>query len=130
MMVEVGNVCMKNTGRESGKYCVVLKKINDSFVSVTGPKLLTGIKRRRCNVDHLNPTAFKIEVNENSSDEEVIAALDKQNLITKLKLKRPSAAQLKEQSKKEKEKELQSKEVKETKESKKETKKGKTEKEK
>lgn len=95
MMIEVGVVCLKNTGREAGRYCIVLKKINNSFVNVTGPKLLTGIKKRRCNVDHLTPTEHKIEIKEDSSDEEIIAALEKQNIITKLKLKKPSAAQMK-----------------------------------
>ncbi len=110
MMIEVGRVCLKNTGREAGKYCVVLKKVNESFVSVTGPRLLTGIKRRRCNVDHLNSTDYKVEIKEDSTDEEVIAAMEKQSLITKLKLKRPAAAEMKKEKTKE-----QSKEVKETK---------------
>ncbi len=101
MMIEVGRVCLKNTGREAGKYCVVLKKVNESFVSVTGPRLLTGIKRRRCNVDHLNSTEYKIEIKEDSTDEEIIAAMEKQSLVTKLKLKRPSAAQMKSEATKE-----------------------------
>ena len=101
-MIEVGSVCMKNTGREAGRYCVVVKKINSSFVFATGPKLLTGVKRRRANVDHLNATEYKIEIKEDATDEEVIAAMEKLNLITKLKLKRPSAAQMKEQNKKQK----------------------------
>ena len=95
MIAEAGRVCLKNTGREAGSYCVVLKKINESFVEITGPKLLTGIKRRRCNVDHLNPTEYKIDINENSKEEEIIAAFEKAHLITKFKLKKPSAAQLK-----------------------------------
>ena len=94
-MIEVGRVCLKNTGREAGKYCVVLKKVNESFVSVTGPRLLTGVKRRRCNVDHLNSTEYKVEIKEDSNDEEIMAAMEKQSLITKLKLKRPSAAEMK-----------------------------------
>ncbi len=93
--MEIGRICIKNTGRESGRYCVVLKKVNNSFVSVTGPKLLTGVKRRKCNVDHLNSTPYKIGIKEDASDEEVISAMDKEGIVTKLGLKKPSAAQMK-----------------------------------
>ncbi len=111
MPLEVGRVCLKIAGREAGKYCVVLKKIDDNFVLVTGPKLLTGVKRRKCNVQHLEPLPFVIEVKEEASDEEVIAAYEKANLISKLNLKKPSAAQLKAELKVEKEKEAKEKEV-------------------
>ncbi|MEM5790964.1 MAG: 50S ribosomal protein L14e, partial [Candidatus Aenigmatarchaeota archaeon] len=43
MPLEVGRVCLKIAGREAGKYCVVLKKIDDNFVLITGPKSLTGV---------------------------------------------------------------------------------------
>ena len=99
-MFEVGRVCMKVAGREAGKYCVVVKaagkgKNEKSFVFVTGPKLLTGIKRRRSNIDHLKATDHKLEVKENANDEEVISAYEKAGLIVKLNLKKPSAADLK-----------------------------------
>src|SRR5271157_5845088 len=92
---EIGRVCMKIAGRETGKYCVVLKKVNDAFVEVTGPKMLTGVKRRRANVDHLEPLPFTVEIKESSADEEVLQALEKAGLITKFGLKRPSAADVK-----------------------------------
>lgn len=79
---------MKISGREAGRYCVVIKKINDSFVEITGPKSLTGIKRRKCNIRHLEELPYKIEINENASDEEIISKLEKENLIKKLNLKK------------------------------------------
>lgn len=99
--LEIGRVCIKVAGRETGKYCVVLKKITDektkskSFVLVTGPKLLTGVKRRQCNVEHLEPTQYTLEIKEDASEEEVLAAFEKAGLITKFGLKRPSAAEVK-----------------------------------
>lgn len=93
--LEVGRVCMKISGRESGKYCVVLKKENDAFVLVTGPKILTGVKRRRCNIEHLEPLPYFLEIKENALDEEIVSAFDKAGLVTKLELKRPSAGELK-----------------------------------
>jgi len=86
---------MKIAGRETGQYCVVLKKENDAFVLVTGPKILTGVKKRRCNVEHLEALPHILEINENSSDEEIISAYQKAGLITKLELKLPSAAEVK-----------------------------------
>ena len=118
--LEVGRVCMKVAGREAGKYCVVLKKENEAFVLVTGPKLLTGVKRRKCNVDHLEPLPNLLEVKENAADEEVIAALEKAGLVTKLNLKRPSAAEVKAEKAKPKE---EKKEVKKEEKPKKEKKK-------
>lgn len=95
MPLEVGRVCMKIAGRESGKYAVILKKVNDAFVLITGPKLLTGVKRRRCNIEHLEALPYTLEIKEEASDEEVISAFKKANLIKKLDLKLPSAAEIK-----------------------------------
>jgi large subunit ribosomal protein L14e len=112
---------MKIAGREAGKYCVVLKKVNDAFVLITGPKLLTDVKRRKCNIEHLEPLPYTLEIKEDAIEEEVIAAFDKAGLVTKFGLKRPSAAEVKaekakpakeEKPKKEKAKEEEKKEEK------------------
>jgi len=110
--LEVGRVCLKIAGREAGKYAVVIKpagkgkgKDEKSFVLVTGPKLLTGVKRRKCNIDHLKATEYKLELAENATDEQVIAGYEKAGLIIKLGLKKPSAAQLKAKAEKKAEKE-------------------------
>ncbi|HDJ96551.1 MAG TPA: 50S ribosomal protein L14e [Candidatus Aenigmarchaeota archaeon] len=94
--IEVGRVCVKIAGREAGRYCVVLKKIDENFVLITGPKPLTGVKRRRCNIAHLEPTPYKLDIKEEASDKTVVAAYEKANLIKKFGLKKPSAAELKE----------------------------------
>jgi len=93
--LEVGRVCMKIGGRESGKYAVVLKKMSDAFVLITGPKILTGVKRRRCNIEHLEPLQYVLEIKEDAPEEEVVAAFDKAGLVTKFELKRPSAGEMK-----------------------------------
>jgi large subunit ribosomal protein L14e len=43
---------------------------------VTGPKKITGIKRRRVNLNHLMPLLDKIEVKRGASDEEVTQVLE------------------------------------------------------
>ncbi|MDI6806760.1 MAG: 50S ribosomal protein L14e [Candidatus Aenigmarchaeota archaeon] len=94
-MLEVGRVCIKTVGREGGKYCVVVKKIDKTFVEVTGPKILTRVKRRKVNISHLEPLPYLLNIKEGAGDEEVIEAYKKANLIAKLSLKLPSAAKLK-----------------------------------
>ncbi len=105
--IEVGRVCMKVVGREAGKYCVAVKPVNKSFVEITGPKILTEVKRRRVNIAHLEPTQYSLEIKEGATDEEIIAAFEKANLISKLNLKIPSAAEMKEQAKRRQEKEAE-----------------------
>ena len=74
--IEVGRICVKEVGRETGKKCVVIDVMDKSFVLVTGPKKITGIKRRRVNLNHLMPLEDKIEVKRGSSDEEVTQVLE------------------------------------------------------
>jgi large subunit ribosomal protein L14e len=74
--IEVGRICIKQIGRENGKRCVVIDVMDKSFVLVTGPKKITGIKRRRVNINHVMPLLDKVEVKRGASDEEVVQALE------------------------------------------------------
>jgi len=74
---EVGRVCVKLSGRETGKKCVVVDVVDKNFVLVTGPKSVTGVRRRRTNVDHLEPTAEVVEVKKGAADDDVEKALSK-----------------------------------------------------
>ena len=74
--IEVGRICVKQAGRENKKKCVVIDLMDKSFVLVTGPKKLTGVKRRRVNLNHLAPLEDKIEVKRGASDEEVTQSLE------------------------------------------------------
>jgi len=73
--IEVGRICVKLSGREAGRKCVIVDIVDKSFVLITGPKTVTGIKRRRANINHIEPIQDKIEIERGSSDEEVIEAL-------------------------------------------------------
>ena len=73
--IEVGRICAKLTGREAGKKCVIVDIMDKSFVLITGPKTVTGIKRRRVNINHIEPIQDKIEIKRGASDEEVAEAL-------------------------------------------------------
>ncbi|HDQ07088.1 MAG TPA: 50S ribosomal protein L14e [Candidatus Bathyarchaeota archaeon] len=73
--LEVGRICVKTLGREAGKKCIIVDIVDKNFVLITGPKTVSGIKRRRANINHLEPTQEKIDVNRGATDEEVTEAL-------------------------------------------------------
>jgi len=75
--VEVGRICVKATGRETGKKCVIVDLTDKSFVLVTGPKSVTGVRRRRVNISHIEPLQDKVEIKRGATDEEVAEALKK-----------------------------------------------------
>jgi len=74
--IEIGRVCTKQKGRETGKKCVIIDIMDKSFVLVTGPKKVTGVKRRRVNISHLQPLPERIDISRGASDDEIISALE------------------------------------------------------
>ncbi len=80
--LEVGRVCVKNLGREKGRRCVVVDSMDKNFVLVTGPQKITGVKRRRVNITHLDQTEEKVDIKKGSTDEEVMRALEKSKVQT------------------------------------------------
>ena len=97
-MFETGRICMKTAGREAGRFCVVIGKEKGEekeFVVVTGPKIITKVRRRKCNVHHLEPTAVKISIKENATDNEVMKAFEKSDIYKKLNLQKPTPEQIK-----------------------------------
>jgi len=87
MIEEIGRIAVKVAGREAGKKCVIIDIIDKNFVLVTGPKQLTGVRRRRSNIAHLAFTPHKIEIQRNAGDEEVMKALEKAGLIDYMRQK-------------------------------------------
>jgi large subunit ribosomal protein L14e len=73
--IEVGRICVKILGREAGKKCVIVDVVDKNFVLITGPKAVSGIKRRRANITHLEPTSEKLEMKRGATDEEIAEAL-------------------------------------------------------
>ena len=73
--IEIGRICVKQVGRENGKKCVVIDVMDKSFVLVTGPKKVTGVKRRRVNINHVMPLQDKVDVKRGASDDEVAQVL-------------------------------------------------------
>lgn len=74
--IDMGRVCLKIKGRERGMRCIIVDIIDRNYVLVTGPKDLTGVRRRRVNISHLEFQDEKVDIGKNASDEEVKAALE------------------------------------------------------
>jgi large subunit ribosomal protein L14e len=66
-MIETGRVCVKIAGKEAGKKCVIVEIIDPNYVLVSGPE----VKRKRCNITHLEPLEEKVDIKEGASDEEI-----------------------------------------------------------
>jgi large subunit ribosomal protein L14e len=75
--IEVGRICVKITGREAGRKCIVVNIIDENFALITGPRKVSGIKRRRVNISHIEPTEVKIDIIREAADEEIVQALTK-----------------------------------------------------
>jgi large subunit ribosomal protein L14e len=72
---EVGRICVKLLGREAGRKCVIVDVTDKSFVLVTGPREVTGVRRRRVNISHIEPLQETIQIDRDASDEQVTKAL-------------------------------------------------------
>jgi large subunit ribosomal protein L14e len=83
--IEVGKICVKVTGREAGRKCVIVDVIDKNFVLVTGPLEVTGVKRRRVNVGHIEPTKDGIDIDRGANDEDVAKALESSGKTEEMK---------------------------------------------
>ncbi len=65
-LIEEGRVCIKKYGRDAGRKAVIVKVIDDNFVSI-----VTELrpKPRKCNINHLEVLAEKV----NAADKNEIA---------------------------------------------------------
>ncbi len=86
-LYETGRICVKTMGREAGSYCVIVQQMDNKFVMVTGPKNISGVRRRSCNIRHLEPLDIKIDIREGASDKDVIKALEAADLVDRFRTK-------------------------------------------
>ena len=77
---DIGRICVKTTGREAGKYCVVVDIIDKNYILIDG---LT-IRRRRANYKHLEPISETIDIKKGASHNNVEEAIKKAKLEKKL----------------------------------------------
>lgn len=63
---------MKMAGRERGKIAAVVEVIDDTFVTIDG-----NVRRRRCNIAHLDALPQKIKIGKKASSKDVKETLAK-----------------------------------------------------
>ncbi|MFH0928788.1 MAG: 50S ribosomal protein L14e [Candidatus Aenigmatarchaeota archaeon] len=98
-MLNEGRIVLKIAGREAGKYAVIVENSNDGFVMITGPKAVTGVKRRKCNVEHIEPTEHVLEIGAKADDASVEKVWRNSELIKTLEIKIPEKREFKKKEK-------------------------------
>ena len=83
--IEVGRICVKLAGRKAGHKCVIVDLIDKNFVLATGPKEITGVKRRRVNVRHLEPTEGSLKIERGANDGDVAKAIEAEKQTEEMK---------------------------------------------
>jgi len=73
MIVEKGRVATKLLGREAGKTCAIVERIDKNFVVIAGPE----VKSRRCNLNHLELHNTVLDLSEEATEEDIVAELAK-----------------------------------------------------
>ncbi len=86
-LYETGRVCVKTMGREAGSLCVIVEKKDESYVVVTGPKHLSGVKRRSCNIRHLEPLETILTIAADADDESIEKTIEEAGLTDKFRKK-------------------------------------------
>ena len=83
--IQIGRVVVKLSGREAGKKAVVVDIIDNSYVLITGPQDISGVRRRRANITHIEPLDNLIQIDRSASDEKVKEALESVDLLDFMK---------------------------------------------
>ncbi len=84
-MMEVGRICVKIAGRDTGKQCVIVDVLDEKLVMIDGET-----RRRKCNMKHLEPKKEVIDLKKGAAHSEVIAEFKK--LGIEIKDKKPRQA--------------------------------------
>ncbi len=76
-MYSVGRICIKLAGRDAGNEAVIIDILDDKYVLIDG-----NVRRRKCNILHLEPTSKKIEMRKNASHDDIVKAFKECSLET------------------------------------------------
>lgn len=83
--IEPGKICVKISGREAGKRCVIVDVIDKNYVLVTGPPTVNKVRRRKSNIKHIEITEDEIDIKRGAEDSEIAEALEKAGLLDLMK---------------------------------------------
>ena len=75
--IMIGQLAIKIAGRESGRYCVIVDKIDSIYVIIDG-----NVRRKKCNISHLELLDKKFDIKKGASTSEVQKAMEKEGIKT------------------------------------------------
>ena len=70
---DIGRICVKTMGRESGYYCVIVDIIDKNYLLIDGLQ----VRRRRVNYKHIEPTTDVIDIQKGADHNAVEAGIKK-----------------------------------------------------
>ena len=71
-MYEIGRLCVKLAGRDARMKCVIIDVLDNNYVMIDGQT-----RRRKCNINHLEPLDKVLKVKKNATHSEVKTVLKK-----------------------------------------------------
>jgi len=74
-MYEIGRLCVKLAGRDSRKKCVIIDILDNNYVMIDGQT-----RRRKCNINHIEPLDKVLKIKKNATHSEVKTALKKEKI--------------------------------------------------
>jgi len=91
-MFEIGRVCVKTAGRDAGKTAIVVDKASGERVLIDG-----NVRRRKCNIKHLEPLQDILKLKKGASTSEVhkVMIAAKIKVEERLKVKRTKKKDIK-----------------------------------
>ena len=73
--MEIGQIIIKTCGRDSAQFGIVIDVIDDTYVLIDG-----NVRRKKCNIKHLEALDKVLKIKKNANSEEVKKALDKEGI--------------------------------------------------
>jgi large subunit ribosomal protein L14e len=85
-MFEIGRIVVKLAGRDAGLKGVIVDILEKGFVLIDGQ-----VRRRKCNILHIEPLDKTIKISKNASHDEVVNVLDAEGIKVESKTKKNAA---------------------------------------
>lgn len=104
-LMDIGRICYKLAGRESGKLCVIIDVKDKNNVLIDG-----NVRRKLCNISHLEPTEIVLKIKKGISTSDLQEVMKKEKLSVETRKKKEKKV-----SEKKEEKKVVKKEVKKSK---------------
>lgn len=79
-MMETGRICLKIAGRDGNNPCVIIEKVDNTYVIVDG-----FVRRKKVNMKHLEPTKVILKITNSITHAEIVKLLEKEGYKQKKK---------------------------------------------